>query len=307
VEPIDENPVSGIISTAIAKAEKNSIQPGQENVSLLQQYSTKSTPASTQFTFTCESQVPGTQWPGPESGVSNIPPPVYAANNNAAKQQQMASSARNNAQKGNTQPQVHAQAAEASHADSSESAASRERKLRRQINRELEKQARDRRRQAQEESRRNPPTGEDLYVCDLCMYQRIFGREPKALIRMFEEKVRQERIDEELRRQRLERAKARGRKGKKPFTRNANDDKPAATQSQQNDYVDGDDDASVDDEGSDEDDGTSQDDIDDPVPFPDDEVGTHQGDAAHSGGGGGPSEGLKLGKYPLVSPVGGGR
>lgn len=57
---------SGIISNAIANAEKLRPQ-GQENVSLLQQHSTatKSTPASTQFTFTCDSQVPGTiQWPG---------------------------------------------------------------------------------------------------------------------------------------------------------------------------------------------------------------------------------------------------
>jgi hypothetical protein len=56
----------GIITNAIANAGKHPL-PGQENVSLLQQYSSsnKSTPASTQFTFTCDSQVPGTvQWPG---------------------------------------------------------------------------------------------------------------------------------------------------------------------------------------------------------------------------------------------------
>lgn len=61
-----ERPGSGIISNAIANAEKLPPQ-GQENVSLLQQHSTtnKTTPASSQFTFTCDSQVPGTvQWPG---------------------------------------------------------------------------------------------------------------------------------------------------------------------------------------------------------------------------------------------------
>jgi len=255
-----------------------------------------------------ESQVPGTQWPGPESGLSHVPPPIYAAGNTA--KQQMTSSARNNAPKANaqaqTQAQAQSQAPEVSHADSSESAASRERKARRQITRELDKQARDRRRKAQEDFRKNPPKDEDTYVCDLCMYQRIFGEPPRHLIRRFEEKVRQERIDEELRRQRLERAKARGRKGKKPFTRNANDEKPVTTQNQQTDYVDDDDDASIDDEGSDEDDGTSQDDIEDSGPLPDHEVGMSQGDAAHSGGGGLPED-LKLGKYPLVSPVGGGR
>ena len=57
---------TGIISNAIANAGKHPPQ-GQENVSLLQQHSsvTKPMPASTQFTFTCDSQVPGTlQWPG---------------------------------------------------------------------------------------------------------------------------------------------------------------------------------------------------------------------------------------------------
>lgn len=60
-----EHEGSGIISNAIANAEKLRPQ-GQENVSLLQQHSSANkTPTSTQFTFTCDSQVPGTvQWPG---------------------------------------------------------------------------------------------------------------------------------------------------------------------------------------------------------------------------------------------------
>ncbi|KAL6409414.1 hypothetical protein AUP68_05788 [Ilyonectria robusta] len=64
--PSTEHEGTGIISNAIANAEKLRPQ-GQENVSLLQQHSSaeKATPASTQFTFTCDSQVPGTvQWPG---------------------------------------------------------------------------------------------------------------------------------------------------------------------------------------------------------------------------------------------------
>ncbi|KAJ6443940.1 hypothetical protein O9K51_02332 [Purpureocillium lavendulum] len=52
-----------------------------ENVSLLQQHSVtpKTTPASTQFTFTCDSQVPGTvQWPGhpnQQNMPAQTPPP----------------------------------------------------------------------------------------------------------------------------------------------------------------------------------------------------------------------------------------
>lgn len=65
-KPERERPGYGIISNAIANAEKLPPQ-GQENVSLLQQHPAvnKTTPASSQFTFTCDSQVPGTvQWPG---------------------------------------------------------------------------------------------------------------------------------------------------------------------------------------------------------------------------------------------------
>jgi hypothetical protein len=224
----DEN--QGIISTAIAKAEKNSVPEGQENVSLLDQYSAKSAPTSGQFTFTCESQVPGTRWPHPDSAMSNPPPPGYAAN---GKQQQPPSLAsRITVPKGG----VPAHTPDIDRDESSESAASRERQTRQQINRELRKQARDRRLQTEERYRRAPPKDEEYYVCDLCMYEKIFHEPPRYLIQKFEEKVRQERIEEERRRQRLEKARARGRKGKKPFTRNANDDKPAASQNRPGEY-----------------------------------------------------------------------
>ena len=70
----------GIISRSIANAnaEKGPITParGQENVSLLeQQASKKASPASAQFTFTCDSQVPGTvAWPGPSSATMHQAP-----------------------------------------------------------------------------------------------------------------------------------------------------------------------------------------------------------------------------------------
>ncbi|PTB61592.1 hypothetical protein BBK36DRAFT_1177980, partial [Trichoderma citrinoviride] len=56
----------GIISNAIATAGKEPLQ-GQENGSLLPQHvsADREIPASSQFTFTCESQTPGAiQWPG---------------------------------------------------------------------------------------------------------------------------------------------------------------------------------------------------------------------------------------------------
>lgn len=58
---------TGIISSAIANAERAPAS-GQENVAGLPQHrsmSSKSTPSAAQFTFTCDSQVPGTiPWPG---------------------------------------------------------------------------------------------------------------------------------------------------------------------------------------------------------------------------------------------------
>lgn len=66
-EADSENLRGGIISNAIANAEKHPKLQDQANVSLLQQHnaSNKTRPASTQFTFTCDSQVPGSlQWPG---------------------------------------------------------------------------------------------------------------------------------------------------------------------------------------------------------------------------------------------------
>ncbi|KAF5242321.1 hypothetical protein FAUST_3332 [Fusarium austroamericanum] len=185
---------SGIISNAIANAEKLRPQ-SQDNVSLLQQHSalTKSTPASTQFTFTCESQVPGTiQWPG-------------HANKHSMSTQ---------GDPGSLPP------GSVAHHDGSSVAASRgsgssRRDSKRRLDRSLNRAARHRRQVAAETRRKKPDNATHDWMCGFCEYESIFGEPPKALIRAYEIKDRKRRQEEADRKRLLEKAKAKSRKGKK--------------------------------------------------------------------------------------------
>ncbi|EFY93045.1 hypothetical protein J3458_009434 [Metarhizium acridum] len=184
----------GIISSAIANAGKLPPQ-GQENVSLLQQHSSasKSTPASAQFTFTCDSQVPGTvQWPGNHSrdDIATHGPDMHSNTN-------MNNSTSN---------------------DISQAATSSQslRRTRRQLDRELKMAARRRRQIAEENLHENPPKPEDVWICEFCEYERIFGEPPKVLIRAFEIKDRRHRRKEADWKRLMEKAKAKSRKSKKP-------------------------------------------------------------------------------------------
>ncbi|KAF4445703.1 hypothetical protein F53441_10577 [Fusarium austroafricanum] len=185
-----EHEGSGIISNAIANAEKLRPQ-GQENVSLLQQHSaaTKPPPASTQFTFTCDSQVPGTiQWPGhvsknsmsAQAGPGSLPPGSVARHNGSSV------------------------------AASRGSGSSRQ-DSRRRLDRSLERAARRRR----QEARRGPDKSIEDWICEFCEYERIFGVPPRALIRQYEMKDRKRRQEEADRKRLLEKAKEKSRKGRK--------------------------------------------------------------------------------------------
>jgi hypothetical protein len=199
---------SGIISNAIANAGKLPPQ-GQENVSLLQQHSSVKPTPSTQFTFTCDSQVPGSlQWPGklrrfPQALllltlVGHMPKHPLGS--------QIPQSA----------PHVNA----TGERDTSSKAASRgsgssRRKGRRRLERELNTAALHRRQAATDAYFHNPPKPEDIWICEFCEYERIFGQPPRALIRDYELKDRRVRQEEADRKRLLEKAKAKARKGKK--------------------------------------------------------------------------------------------
>ncbi|CAI4211055.1 unnamed protein product [Parascedosporium putredinis] len=170
--PSVEAPVKGIITSAIAKAGKTRADQGQENISLLPNTSAaRPSPASTQFTFTCESQVPGTYRGDVGSG---FPPPGYISSTKSLGLH-------------------HGMPLPAGHHDDLPrgpgAAAARRKKNRKAIDRELEEQARQRRIKTRENRRRNPVPLEEEWVCDFCIYERIWGK-PTALIRTYEERER---------------------------------------------------------------------------------------------------------------------
>jgi len=206
----DEN--TGIISTAIANAEKLPVTPsrGQENVSLLQQQaSKKASPASAQFTFTCDSQVPGTiAWPGPDHTKANMHQSSAAkAMSTHATQTSPRTSIPGPPRQG-APPLLQAPK------QNGKSAAT-PKKTRRRTGKEYLIAARQRREQQEYQNYHHPPAPEDEWICEFCEYERIFGSPPEALIKQYEIKDRRIRKQEAERRRLLEKAKMKGRKGKK--------------------------------------------------------------------------------------------
>ncbi|KAK2600612.1 hypothetical protein N8I77_010133 [Diaporthe amygdali] len=207
---------TGIISNAIANAEKLPALEGQENTSLLQQQqSVKTTPATTQFTFTCDSQVPGTlAWPGSDPKMSGSAAMDY---NQAAAGSYSHSRAGQPHQPAGA-PAIHGQdgpPSDSSLRGEAPRSVTLERKNRRRAARDLHFQARKRREGTARQNFLNPPKLEDQWICEFCEYERIFGYPPVALIRQYEIKDRKIRQQEEERRRVWEKAKARSRKGKK--------------------------------------------------------------------------------------------
>ncbi|KAG8167079.1 hypothetical protein KVR01_002768 [Diaporthe batatas] len=208
---------TGIISNAIANAEKIPALEGQENTSLLhQQQPVKSTPATTQFTFTCDSQVPGTlAWPGSDPKMSSSAAMDYSqpaagtyTHSRASQTPQPVGAMGGPSQEG-------APSEGSLRGEAPQSAATLERRNRRRAARDLHLQARKRREGTARQNFLNPPKLEDQWICEFCEYERIFGYPPVALIRQYEIKDRKIRQQEEERRRVWEKAKARSRKGKK--------------------------------------------------------------------------------------------
>lgn len=239
--PRIENP--GIISTAIASAEKLPIPSGQENISLLQQQATsKGSPATSQFTFTFDSQVPGTvSWPGSD------PAPLHITRTSHGQQMATSSDYRdqyNGVNTGSTQTgpmSAHpnpsgTQAGTNGTADgggkgATATANATQKKKRRNVS-SLMRAARQRRQQTAYQNYQHPPAEEEIWICEFCEYQDIFGHPPEALIRQYEIKDRRRRREEAERRRLLEKAKMKSRKGKKanklPAKNNVAQDRSAA-------------------------------------------------------------------------------
>jgi hypothetical protein len=75
--------------------------------------------------------------------------------------------------------------------------------------------ARQRREQQKWRNDHHPIPKEDQWTCEFCEYEQIFGTPPVALIKQYEIKDRHARKQEAERRRLLEKAKMKGRKGKK--------------------------------------------------------------------------------------------
>ncbi|KAB2580139.1 hypothetical protein DBV05_g1281 [Lasiodiplodia theobromae] len=222
----------GIISTAIANANAaghtSQQSKGKENVSLLQQEAAKTTPQKTQFTFTCGSPNQPT-WPsangaypaadprapppapspaGPPSA-SRIPLPTQATRSTHGTQ---TSPQMNGAQ----QPPTPGQQAPAPAPNAQQAAPQQQpKKPRRKPEKIYAMAARRRRLQQEYTNYHHPPARDDIWICEFCEYEDIFGEPPRALIRQYEIKDRKEQKRMAEKRRLLEKAKMKGRKGKK--------------------------------------------------------------------------------------------
>ena len=109
--------------------------------------------------------------------------------------------------------------------------AGRTKKNRRPTGKEYLIAARQRRQHQEFRNIQNPVAAEDVWICEFCEYERIFGTPPEALIKQYEIKDRRLRKQEAERRRLLEKAKMKGRKGKKgnkaaPKATNTHDRQP---------------------------------------------------------------------------------
>ncbi|CAI7656715.1 unnamed protein product [Penicillium manginii] len=201
----------GIISTAIANAATLSSPPqGSSNVSLLDQENT--TPTKTQFTFTCESN----SSKGMAMQRSPFPLPHRSPTSPLAATTQ---NPRGFSTQGTqTSPSIAAQANQ--HLPPGTQPAPGEqapvgRKKKRSPGSVYSLAARQRKIQQQYTNIHHPPRLEDIWICEFCEYESIFGHPPEALIRQYEIKDRKERKRLAEKKRLLEKAKMKGRKTKK--------------------------------------------------------------------------------------------
>ncbi|KAL1982215.1 hypothetical protein VTN96DRAFT_1641 [Rasamsonia emersonii] len=260
----------GIISAAIANAAALSpTSKGQDNVSLLDQQNSKTSPTKTQFTFTCESDLsksialqPPNPYPLPQQQRlqnQSLPPTTTSTNQRDFATQgtqtspSMGSGNSQQTQQSGPQPPA---------AGTQNNAPPK--KPKRSASSIYALAARQRKIQQQYTNLHHPPNPEDIWICEFCEYEAIFGHPPEALIRQYEIKDRKERRRLAEKRRLLEKAKMKGRKSKKA-TKNAA--KHAAAQQPAHHPAEH---AAVDASGSHPDDylGTEYDDESSPVPPP---------------------------------------
>ena len=176
----------------------------------------KAAPAKTQFTFTCESDnLKDVIWPG-EVSTSDANPPAQPNPPPPILQPQYQDAKPVNTTGTQTSPSMNAQANQTVNpANTTQQPPVQPRKPRRSAAKRYAIAARDRRMQQQHNNYYHPPKDEDVWICQFCEYESIFGAPPEALVREYEIKDRRERKRLAEKRRLLEKAKMKGRKGRK--------------------------------------------------------------------------------------------
>lgn len=211
-------PSEGIISAAIANAQQQGPlagQKGDENVSLLSQQAGKPGQTSA-FTFTYENEASNkVVWPGQQTPLPPAPShPVSTAG--ARGSAQVGGTAPNRVPYAQNQqpppPQTQQQQTGA------QSAANQEQQQKKKPRRPgaiYRMAARQRRLQQEYNNFHHPPRRDEIWICEFCEYETIFGEPPQALIRQYEIKDREEQKRLAEKRRLLEKAKMKGRKNRK--------------------------------------------------------------------------------------------
>ena len=230
----------GIISAAMAEAAAlpSNSPSGQENKSLLERSAAKkASPAKTQFTFTCESDsAKSMNWPAdyyPLPGPTNHSAAAAAAG--ASTSQSMHNQKGFSTQGTQTSPTMAGQGNQngAPAGNNAQPNTQPARKPRRPPGKRYAMSARERRLQQEYNNYHHPPREEDVWICEFCEYESIFGSPPEALVRQYEIKDRRERKRLAEKRRLLEKAKMKGRKGKKGSKNAAKNNTAATTQNDQ--------------------------------------------------------------------------
>ncbi|KAJ8612073.1 hypothetical protein MRB53_037624 [Persea americana] len=202
--PLDEASEQGIISAAIANASLKSPRSpiaGQENLPHGAE-ELDTAPSGKDFTFECKSSFSST------AGVAKLSPSVLPARDVAPGGRGAAPipDKDNYAQRANSgsMPPTQAQPGQRNEP----------RRRPRRPGQEYILAEQQRRMQQQYNNYHHPPRKEDIWICEFCEYESIFGAAPLALVKQYEIKDRKERKRLEEKRRLLEKAKAKSRKKK---------------------------------------------------------------------------------------------
>ncbi|KAF4550411.1 Hypothetical protein D9617_17g046790 [Elsinoe fawcettii] len=97
---------------------------------------------------------------------------------------------------------------------------------RRRPSKEFAMAARERRLRQEFNNYQHKPTKDSMWICEFCEYEDIWGQPPRALIRQYEIKDRNEKAKAEERRRLLEKAKMKGKKGRNKGKGGKNNNNP---------------------------------------------------------------------------------